>query len=186
MHGNERIFKESGTTVRQSCRTTHLAMLIITALMAADSPTGASLAAQEVIALPDADRMLEVEFEEVYRIGSFAGDEWETFGTIARVAFDESGNLFVVDSQAGRIVVVGSDGGFLREFGGIGDGPGEFGGENSSGIELAVLAGGSSVAFDPDKRSFALFGADGEFVRTTRMPGNAIYMIPGVMVRSTC
>ena len=148
--------------------------------MAAYSPTGAPLAAQEVIVLPDADRMLEVEFEEVYRIGSFAGDEWETFGTIARVAFDESGNLFIVDSQAGRIVVVGSDGGFLREFGGIGDGPGEFGGENSSAIELAVLAGGSSVAFDPDKRSFALFGADGEFVRTTRMPGSAIYMIPGL------
>jgi len=124
--------------------------------------------------------MLEVEFEEVYRIGSFAGDEWETFGTIAGVAFDASGNLFVVDSQTGRIVVVASDGGFLREFGGIGDGPGEFGGENSSGIELAVLAGGNSVAFDPDKRSFALFGADGEFVRTTRMPGNAIYMIPGL------
>ena len=179
-HGNERISKESGTTVKQPCRTTHLATLILTALTAAYSATGAPLAAQEVIALPGADRILEVEFEEVYRIGSFAGDEWETFGTIAGVAFDESGNLFVVDSQAGRIVVVGSDGGLLREFGGIGDGPGEFGGENSSGIELAVLAGGSSVAFDPDKRSFALFGADGEFVRTTRMPGNAVYMIPGL------
>ena len=167
------------TMIRSSC-TTHPTSFALLALTVTIAMKGTCLAGQQVIELPADDRLLDAELEQVYRVGSFAGDEWETFGTIARVAFDESGNLLVVDSQAGRIVVVGSDGGFLREFGGIGDGPGEFGGENSSGIELAVLPGGSSVAFDPDKRSFAVYGADGEFARTVRMPGNAMYMMPGL------
>ncbi len=183
MHGSETISRESGTTAKRSCRTTHPATLTLTALLVAFAPYAAPLTAQEVIELPGEDRILDAEFEEfeeVYRVGSFSGDEWEIFGEIARVAFDESGNLFVLDSQAGRIVVVGVDGEFLREFGGLGDGPGEFGGDNSSGIELAVLPGGNTVAFDPDNRNFAVFGADGEFERTVPLPGNATYMIPGL------
>lgn len=167
------------TMIRSSC-TTRPATFALWVLTLATAMNGASLTAQEVIELPADDRILDPDLEEVYRVGSLSGEEWQIFGTIATVAFDESGNLFVLDSQSGRIVVVRSDGAFLREFGGIGDGPGEFGGENSSGIELAVLPGGSSVAFDPDKRSFAVFGADGEFTRTVRMPGNAIYLMPAL------
>lgn len=136
------------------------------------------LAAQEVIELPAEDRLLDGTFEDVYRIGSFDGDEWETFGIIGAVAFDASGNLFVLDSQAGRIVVVGTDGGFLREFGGVGDGPGEFGGDNSSGIRLVVLPSGAVAAYDPDHRHFSVFGTGGEFERTVRMSGGLLYMLP--------
>ena len=63
------------------------------------------LAAQEVIELPAEDRLLDADFEEVYRVGAFNGSEWETFGRVRGVAFDPSGNLYVLDSQAARIVV---------------------------------------------------------------------------------
>jgi len=39
-----------------------------------------AVAAQEVVELPGADRALSSDYEEVYRVGSFDGDVWETFG----------------------------------------------------------------------------------------------------------
>ena len=162
---------------RANCATWPLKSALA-ALMALLVPAAKSVPAQEVIELPAEDRLLDAAFEDVYRIGSFDGDEWETFGIIGAVAFDASGNLFVLDSQAGRIVVVGTDGGFLREFGGVGHGPGEFGGDNSSGIRLVVLPSGAVAAYDPDHRHFSVFGTGGEFERTVRMPGGLLYMLP--------
>ena len=132
-----------------------------------------SLAAQEVIELPAEDRLLEADFGEVYRVGSLAGDEWETFGRVGGVAFDESGNLYVLDGQAGRIVVVSQGGEFVREFGGIGDGPGEFAGNTNTAVGFTVLRDGRAVVFDPGHSAFAVFGPDGEFERSVRMPGSA-------------
>ena len=136
-----------------------------------------SLAAQEVIELPAEDRLLEADFGEVYRVGSLAGDEWETFGRVGGVAFDESGNLYVLDGQAGRIVVVSQGGEFVREFGGIGDGPGEFAGNTNTAVGFTVLRDGRAVVFDPGHSAFAVFGPDGEFERSVRMPGSALYLI---------
>ena len=82
-------------------------------------------AAQEVIELPAEDRPLEADFEEVYRAGSLAGEDWEQFGRIASLAFDGAGNLYVLDRQAARVVVVSPDASHLRSFGRAGDGPGE-------------------------------------------------------------
>lgn len=84
------------------------------------------VAGQEVVELLGEDRRLGADFEEVFRIGSFDGDTWETFGEIGGAAFDARGNLYVVDRQASRITVVDRDGAFVREIGQMGEGPGEF------------------------------------------------------------
>ena len=73
-----------------------------------------SVGAQEVVELTGQDRPLRSDYEEVYRVGSFDGDLWETFGEIGGTAFDANGNLYIFDRQASRIVVVDSDGNFVR------------------------------------------------------------------------
>ena len=52
-----------------------------------------------MIELPAEDRILEPEFEEVYRVGSLDGDEWEQFSRVNAVGFGQSGNLYVMDDQ---------------------------------------------------------------------------------------
>ena len=129
------------------------------------------LAAQEVIELPAEDRILDVEFEEVYRVGAIDGDEWDVFGRVSAVGFGESGNLYVMDDQGGRIVVVSQEGEFVREFGRIGDGPGEFSASSNTAVGFTVLRDGRTVVFDPGHSAFQVFGSDGEFERSVRMPG---------------
>ena len=96
------------------------------------------LAAQEIIRLPDEDRWLDADFEEVYRIGSLTGEDWEQFGSVRKVAFNEAGQLYVFDGQADRMVVVGSAGEYLRGFGRRGEGPGEF--RNAVAVAVFVTA----------------------------------------------
>ena len=117
--------------------------------------------AQEIIQLPDEDRWLEPNFEEVYRIGSLSGEDWEQFGYVNEVAFDGAGQLYVLDSQANMVTVVGPDGGFRRTFGGPGEGPGEF----RRALALAVFRDGRVVVGDSRALAYHLFGANGGFER---------------------
>ncbi|MCY3699513.1 MAG: hypothetical protein OXH46_07755, partial [Gemmatimonadetes bacterium] len=55
--------------------------------------------AQEVIELPAEDRELNPTLDEVYRVGSALGEDWEQFGNVRRVAFDAAGQLYVFDNQ---------------------------------------------------------------------------------------
>ncbi len=139
--------------------------------------SGEPLVAQQVIELPEQDRILDADFEEVYRVGSFDGDEWEIFGRLFGVGFDGSGNLYLMDDRAGRIVVVSREGEFVREFGGIGDGPGEFAGNTISAVGFTVLRDGRTVVFDPGHNVFAVFAPDGEIERSVRMPGASMHLI---------
>lgn len=125
------------------------------------------LGAQEVIDLPAADRRLSADFEEVFRIGSFDGEEWETFGEIAGAAFDASGNLYVFDRQASRISVIDRDGRFVRELGQAGEGPGEF----RMARQFTVMRDGRVVVADWGHRSYQLFRPDGSFERMVSMGG---------------
>ena len=70
--------------------------------------TAVPAGAQEVIELPAEDRRLEPVFEEVYRVGSLSGEDWEQFGNVRMVGFDGAGQLYIFDSQADRIFVVSS------------------------------------------------------------------------------
>ena len=121
----------------------------------------ASVDAQEIIQLPAEDRWLAPDFEEVYRIGSLSGEEWEQFGYVYEVAFDGAGQLYVLDVQSSLITVVGPNGEFRRTFGGPGEGPGEF----RSPHTLSVFRDGRVVVGDPDHMAYHLFGASGEFER---------------------
>ncbi len=136
-----------------------------------------ALQAQEVIELPSRDIRIETEFEEVYRVGSFDGAEWEVFSRISAVGFSQSGDLYVMDDQGGRIVMVSREGEFVREFGRLGDGPGEFAANTNSAIGFTVLRDGRTVVFDGGHSAFQIFAPHGEFERSVRMPGGSLYLI---------
>ena len=142
--------------------------------------TGVSaLEAQEVIELPAEDRVLSADFEELSRVGSLLGDEWDTFGQIADVDFDGSGNLYILDGQVARITVVDLQGNLVHQVGRVGEGPGEFSGARNVWA-LTVCSDQSVAVYDASRRAFVLFGADGEFERGIRLGGPSFVSIPGL------
>ena len=140
--------------------------VLVSACLLAGVPAGA----QEVIQLPAEDEWLAADFEEVYRVGSVAGEEWEQFVRIVSLDFDGAGNLHVLDGQASRVVVVAPDGSRLREYGRAGDGPGEFRAAN----QIVVMADGQAMVFDREHSAFHIFDPGGQVVRTVRMPGGGL------------
>ncbi|MYG81962.1 MAG: hypothetical protein F4187_09480, partial [Gemmatimonadetes bacterium] len=134
--------------------------------LAAASPAPA----QQIIDLPAEDRTLELEFEELYRLGTLSGEEWEQFGDVQSVAFNAAGNLLVFDQHdlAQKIYVVDPEGRLVREMGGPGEGPGEFG----NAVAMAVMPDGRVVVADHDRQRYHLFAANGEFERMVRKPGS--------------
>ncbi len=112
--------------------------------------------------LPARDRVLEPEIDDLYTVGSFDGELWETFGTVTQVAFDGAGNLYVLDRDNHRVVVVDPAGRFLREFGQEGEGPGEWRSPGS----MAVLSDGRVVLADAGHRAYQIYGPDGAYERS--------------------
>ena len=129
-------------------------------------------AAPALIELSAEDRLLDADFEEVYRLGSLDGGGWDMFGTIAGLGFDGAGNLYILDTQAMRISVVDSQGNLVRQFIGEGDGPGEFRNDFAKGLRLAVMGDGRVAVYDPGRVGFALFGSGGDFQRTIPLGGD--------------
>ena len=143
--------------------------LVCAAAAACLLPTGPA-PGQEIVELPAEDRTLEIEFEELYRLGTLAGEEWEQFGHVESVAFDPAGNLLIFDSQiqSQRVFLVGTDGRLIRELGRPGEGPGEFG----DAAAMAVMTDGRVVIADLGRRGYHLFDANGEFDRMVRTSGS--------------
>ena len=161
-----------------------LAAVALAVLAAAPLPPGA-LTAQEVVDLPGRDRRLQADFEEVFRVGVMDGEPWEMLGAVRHVAFDASGNLYVVDglgagggglmgSEGLRVLVFDASGAFVRSFGSAGEGPGEF---NRPGA-FAVMRDGTTVVSDAGHRAYQLFDAHGEFLRMVRGGGRLGAMHP--------
>ena len=154
------------------------------------------LSAQEAIDLPGEDRSLTPDFEEVYRLGTPSGEDWEQFGNVRALGFDGRGLLYVFDDQTDRIIVVGPQGEYLRALGGPGEGPGEF----RSVMEFAVMRDGEVVVADSGYPAYHVFDANGDFVRrvgwashvamavaTGLMPdprGGAVFVAVGAPVRA--
>ncbi|MCY4572208.1 MAG: hypothetical protein OXF01_05345 [Gemmatimonadetes bacterium] len=138
----------------------------------------ASTTAQEIISLPEEDRWLEPVFEEVYRVGSLSGADWEQFGNVHTVAFDAAGRLHVFDIQAVRVVVVDVRGGFVHEFGQEGEGPGDF----RDAAAMAVLTDGRVVMGDTGHRGYSVFDANGVFLHIVRMGGDPRTAMVGTLV----
>lgn len=123
-------------------------------------------AAQDIIRLTGEDSPLAADFEEVFRVGSINGPEWQQFGVIFDVAFDGAGNLYLLDYQAHRVVVVDRGGNLVRTIGRYGEGPGEFGFPR----HLAAMADGRVIVGDiPGNRSFKVFDTGGAFARNVRV-----------------
>ena len=136
------------------------------------------LIAQEIIELSPEDRWLEPSFEEVYRIGSWGGDDWEQFESVRAVAFDSTGRLYVFDRNARRVFVVGPNGELHHTLGGPGEGPGEF--RNPHG--LAVMRDGRVVIADMGHLAYQIFGSDGEYEGRVRMgPGSSVVILTEYM-----
>ena len=127
---------------------------------------GHATAAQQVVELPSEDHWLEAEFEEVFRVGGIDGETWEQFGRIQDIAFDGSGNLYLLDVDVMTVVVVDRDGSLVRTMGRAGNGPGEF----DFPRWLAVMEDGRIVVSDiPRHRVFQVFHSDGRFDRGVRV-----------------
>ena len=135
-------------------------------------------AAQQVIEVPGEDRWLEVDFEELYRIGSVGGQEWEQFGNVTSVAFDGAGRLYVFDSQVDRIFLVDTGGTLIRAIGREGDGPGEF----RSIRGWVAMEDGRLVVRDLGHRAYHVFDSNGDFERMVRMGGNPSLTIAGLLL----
>ncbi|MCY4398684.1 MAG: 6-bladed beta-propeller [Gemmatimonadetes bacterium] len=134
-----------------------LPVLLVLACGDDSGSTGADGAAGT---LDGPDIMLAAATEDVYSVGALQGEDWETFGSIRAVAFDGTGNLHILDTQADRIVVVAPDGGFLRTVGGPGEGPGEF--RSPTGM-IVDRDGGYVVT---SMNGLEILGAEGEYVRS--------------------
>ena len=161
-----------GRRQRRSGRGARWPSVVATLSIAGLAASAGPLAAQEVIELPAEDRLLDADFEEIYRLGAVDGGGWDTFGSVEGLGFDGAGNLYILDTQAVRISVVDPEGNLVRQFIGEGEGPGEFGSNSSRALEFAVMRDGRVAVYDPGRIGFALFGADGEFEHTIPMGGD--------------
>ena len=141
---------------------------LATALAAAPA-----VVAQQVVELPGRDQRLDPDFEEVFRVGVYDGEDWEMFATIPKVAFDAEGNLYVFDSGSNndlRVVIVDRTGAFVRMFGSAGGGPGEFNSPTSYG----VMRDGTTIVADMGHQAYQVFDPSGEFVRMVRSGGDPL------------
>ena len=120
--------------------------------------------------------MLTAVTDDVYTVGAYMGDDWESFGMLTDVGFDGAGNLHILDRQQDRIVVLDPDGSFVRIVGGSGDGPGELRSPSSLNVQRD---GGFVVA---NLTSIDVFAPGGEHVR--RMPVNPITGSPFLSTRA--
>lgn len=124
-----------------------------------------SLAAQVAVDLPGTDRLLPVNLEEVYHVGT-GNEAWEAFGLLDRVAFDDAGRLYIFDEQAYRIVVVGPDGTLTGQFGREGEGPGEF----ILPMGFTVFRDGRAVVYDAGRGALQVFQPSGAYESQIRVP----------------
>ena len=120
--------------------------------------------------------MMTAVTEDVYTVGAYMGEDWESFGQLADVAFDGAGNAHILDMRADRIVVVDPDGEFVRMVGGSGEGPGEF----RSPSSLHVFRDGGYVV--GGLTSIDVFAPGGEHLR--RMAVNPITGSPFMYTRA--
>ncbi len=124
--------------------------------------------AQQVVELPVEDRLLSVDFPEVYRVGG-GGSDWELLTTVTALSFDASGNLHIADLSGDEleVIVVDPRGTLVRRFGRKGEGPGEF----RDATEAFALPDGRTVAPDNGHFAYHVFAPGGSFERMVRYPG---------------
>ena len=111
------------------------------------------------------DRPLSPEFAEVYRAGGTTAPDWAQFGNPTGLAFDGSGNLYVLDPQLFQVAVIDRNGELVRTVGRQGGGPGEF----NTPITQVVWRDGRFAVSDMGHNAYQLFAPDGELERFVKM-----------------
>lgn len=109
--------------------------------------------------------------EEV-RIGSIAGPEEYSFGSVGGVAVLEDGTIWVGDSQRHAILRYSVEGEFLGQIGREGEGPGEFRYPSA----MRVMPDGRVFVWDNGLIRVSEFSPEGEFVASFSPP---TFMIGG-------
>lgn len=109
------------------------------------------------------DVILTATTEDVYTVGAYMGEDWESFSLPADLGFDEAGNAHIVDMREDRIVVLDPEGTFLRFVGGPGEGPGELQGPSA----LHVYRDGGYVVNSTS--ALDVFAPGGEHLRRVSM-----------------
>lgn len=100
--------------------------------------------------------------EALWTVGALDGEDWEVFGAVTDLAFNESGDLFVLDRQAAHVVVFDRMGAYLRTISRQGEGPGELTEPGS----MALLADGRLAVFDRSRRGIQFFTQEGEYLES--------------------
>ena len=147
------------TTTRPS----YLPPLLTLALLVACGDAGDGSATGAAGTLDGPDVILNAVTEDVFTVGSFMGDTWDTFGNVRSVHFDAHANLHIFDSQFDHILVVGPEGSLIRTVGGRGEGPGEF-----DNVTQAIVARDGSYTV-MGFTQIDLLESGGEFVRRITM-----------------
>jgi len=145
-------------------------------------PAG-TVPAQQVIELPLADRYLDADFPEVYRVGD-GFQEWQLLSRVTSLSFDAHGNLHIGDLAGDElsVLVVDPQGEPVVRFGRKGEGPGEF---RRASYALG-LPDGRTIVADDMHMAYQVFDLAGDFERWIRYPGvDAADERPPMYVRST-
>lgn len=110
---------------------------------------------------------------EDLRIGSMEGEGPEVFGQIASLAVDDTGKVFILESQAAEVRVFDSLGSHLHTIGRSGQGPGEF----VRPVRIDIAPDGDLWVMDPRNTRLSVLGADGD-LRTSHSFGGGFLVIP--------
>ncbi|MDH3223489.1 MAG: hypothetical protein OEO23_07215 [Gemmatimonadota bacterium] len=126
------------------------------------------------------DAPISLSSEHLFTVGAVDGDRWDVFGRVASVAFDQAGNLYILDGDAVRIAVVDPSGNLIRTVGKRGGGPGEF----QMPFAFVPLSRGALAVFDLGKQGFQLFDPEGAFMESVSVdlsagaPGTEMAVLP--------
>lgn len=118
------------------------------------------------------DSASEWRMEEDLRIGSAEGSGPDTFGSIADIAVDSAGHIYVLDRQAKNVRVFNAAGAHVRTIGKEGAGPGEF----RDPIAMDLDSAGRLWVVDPGNARYTVI-KNGEFVTSHHRP-IASYSLP--------
>ena len=113
-------------------------------------------------AMDSPDFTIAPAYEPRWIAGAMDGEDWEVFGSIADLVFNEAGDLFILDEQAAHVVVLDRDGVYLRTISRQGEGPGEL----TDPASIALLADGRLAVFDAARSGIQFFTPAGEFAES--------------------
>ena len=120
-----------------------------------------------------------LDLEELWRVGG-ADDEATLFGLVTRVLADETGRLYVLDSQLQQVSVYSPDGALERIIFGEGDGPGEL----RRATDLVFMTDGSLGAVNRFPGAVINVSADGTPAGPALMPPEPGHMFSAAVCRA--